>query len=532
MVQAFRGVGKSWLTAAFVVWKLLVDPQRKILVVSQSGEYAATMSVFIKRLIDELPECYHLRPRQGQRTSNVAFDVGPAKADKVPSVRSTGVNGQYTGSRAHDIVADDVEVPKNVYTQLMRTRLSEQVKEFDDLLVSDQDADGNKKPTEELPTITFLGTPQSEVTTYADLPTRGYDVRIWPARIPEDLARYCGRLAPFVLKMIEGGAKAWTPVDPRRFDNRALRSKERSAGRSRFALQYMLDTTLADALKYPLKHKDLMVLALDKERGPVALAWAQDPNRTLINDLQSCGFTGDSYYSPGFISEDWAEWQNTVLSIDPSGMGEDETGWVVLRMLHARLFVVAAGGFKGGYSPENLKALADLAKDHKVNSVLIEKNFGGGMFAALLKPQLTKIYPCTITEVDAVGQKEVRIIDTLEPVMNQHRLVIDRSVIEKELEEQSPAFSLMFQMSRLTKERGALEHDDRLDALAHAVKHFQTQMASDTEDAAETQREQVEREFFERYVDSMNNPLLGHNGGPALGDYDFDEGNGRLNWNE
>ena len=33
VIEAFRGVGKSWITSAFVCWILLNDPQKKILVV-------------------------------------------------------------------------------------------------------------------------------------------------------------------------------------------------------------------------------------------------------------------------------------------------------------------------------------------------------------------------------------------------------------------------------------------------------------------------------------------------------------------
>ena len=36
IVSAFRGVGKSWITSAFVLWKLYLNPQLNILVVLQS----------------------------------------------------------------------------------------------------------------------------------------------------------------------------------------------------------------------------------------------------------------------------------------------------------------------------------------------------------------------------------------------------------------------------------------------------------------------------------------------------------------
>lgn len=48
----------------------------------------------------------------------------------------------------------------------------------------------------------YLGTPQTEMSIYNRLPERGYEIRIWPARIPVDPDKYQGRLSPFVMRMI------------------------------------------------------------------------------------------------------------------------------------------------------------------------------------------------------------------------------------------------------------------------------------------------------------------------------------------
>lgn len=111
ILQAFRGAAKSWITAAFVLWLLIHEPDHKVMVVSASKTRADAFSVFVKRLIAEMPELSELQARPGQRDSMVEFDVGPARADQSPSVKSVGVMGQLTGSRADTIVADDVEVP-------------------------------------------------------------------------------------------------------------------------------------------------------------------------------------------------------------------------------------------------------------------------------------------------------------------------------------------------------------------------------------------------------------------------------------
>ena len=188
-IQAFRGAGKSWITSAYVCHQLLLDPQRNILVVSASKTRADDFSTFTLRLIHEVPLLQHLRPRDGQRMSKISFDVGPAQASHAPSVKSLGITGQLTGSRADLIVADDVESANNSQTQMMRDKLSETIKEFEAII----------KPGGR---IIFLGTPQTEMSIYSDLQERGYKTRIWPARYPDKRLQEAqeGMLAPMVLE--------------------------------------------------------------------------------------------------------------------------------------------------------------------------------------------------------------------------------------------------------------------------------------------------------------------------------------------
>lgn len=192
VIQAFRGVGKSWITTAYAVWRLYCDPDKKIMVVSASKQAADNFSVFALQLINGMPELKHLSPRGDQRSAKVQFDVGLARESKDPSLRSLGVTSQLTGSRADIIIPDDIEVPNNSSTQQMREKLSEQVKEFDAIL----------KPGGE---ITFLGTPQCEQSIYNLLQQRGYETRIWPARFPDEkqLAAYGDRLAPMIRNQLE-----------------------------------------------------------------------------------------------------------------------------------------------------------------------------------------------------------------------------------------------------------------------------------------------------------------------------------------
>lgn len=488
MVQAFRGVGKTWIYAAFVCWRFFCNPEWKIMVVSATKATADDFSRFVKRLIDEMPLLNHLKPGVGQRDSNVFFDVGPSRPSKDPSMKSVGITGQITGSRADEILADDIESLNNSATEGARERLSEAVKEFDAVL----------KPNG---IITYLGTPQSAMTMYSKLPSRGYTIRVWPARIPEDPEVYNGTLSPFIYKLIEGGAAVGSSVDPKRFTDVDLMERELSYGLSGFALQFMLNTALNDALRFPLKLGDLITMPLDSRMGPMRLVWAGSAEY-VVEGVHNTGLPGDRFHKPMFISSEFAPYTQTVMAVDPSGKGEDETAFAVAKHLAGTLFVLDAGGIEGGYSDETMDRLIDIARTHNVNTFLIESNFGGGMFAKLLQSaMMRKKYICAIEEVTHSKQKEKRIIDTLEPVMNQHRLVMNQTVINKEFESAVSAdYSLMWQLAHITKDRGSLPHDDRLDALAMAVAFLSPHLSQDTEDAFKKHQEELENKMLEDFI--------------------------------
>jgi len=493
VIEAFRGVGKSWITSAFVLWLLLNDPQLRILVVSANKDRATAFSTFTKRLIAEVPELQHLQPdpQKNQRDSVEAFDVGPARAHQAPSVKSAGIFGQITGSRANIIIADDIEVPKNSYTPGMRERLAEAIKEFSAIILP---GDTSR--------IIYLGTPQTEASLYNVLPERGFKVRIWPARYPDNdwLLAYVDKVAPWIKERLDNKEKTvGDPVDPDRFNELDLIEREGDYGRTGFALQFMLDTRLSDDLKFPLKHRDLIVTDVDPEKAPVKLSYGSDPV-LMHKDLPLVGFTGDCYFRPFFISKDeWQNYQGSVLAIDPAGRGKDETGYAVVKMLYGRLFVTECSGFLGGYEEPNLRKLAMVAKKHRVNHILVESNFGDGMWTRLFSPILNKIYPVTVEEVKHTFQKELRIIDTLEPVMNQHKLVISPDVIRKDATADLH-YQLMYQMSRITRERGALGHDDRLEALAMAVGYWVEEMGVDSDTAHDQYQEHLTDQELEEFM--------------------------------
>jgi hypothetical protein len=492
VIEAFRGVGKSWITSAFVCHQLLLNPQENILVVSASKTRADDFSTFTLRLIHEMPILAHLRPRDGQRMSKISFDVAPAKASHAPSVKSLGITGQLTGSRAGIIIADDVESANNSMTQMMRDKLAETIKEFEAVL----------KPGGR---IIFLGTPQTEMSIYNLLDERGYKTRIWPARYPDDrLKTAMGyKLAPIVSDEpdVEG-----QPTDPDRFDSDDLLEREASYGKSGFALQFMLDVSLSDADKYPLKVNDFMVMSGPSSwsEAPVSVQWASGREQIEnVKQLPNVGLKGDYWAAPMNVSTETAKWDGSVMSIDPAGRGKDETAYTVVKMLKGQLYLTAAGGLKNGYADESLEVLCRVAKEQKVNKIIVESNFGDGMFTQLIKPVLTRVHPVSIEEVRHNTNKEKRIIDTLEPILNQHRLVVDDKVIQQDYQsEVDLKYKLFYQLTRLTRDKGSLIHDDRLDALSIAVGYWVETMDRDILRAVEDHKKDLLRDELDKFMES------------------------------
>lgn len=498
-VEAFRGVGKSWITSGLVTHDLYIEPESRELVVSANSKRAKDFTIFTRRLIEEWPLLQHLRPRRDQRDSVESFDVGPASNDQSPSVKAAGITGQITGSRASRIVPDDVEIPTNSDTVAKREILSDRVKEFSSILKP-----GGK--------VTYLGTPQTDESIYNKvLIPRGYRFRIWPARVPSKARaeKYGELLAPMVRRMVDQGVREGTPVEPSRFSEPVLTAKELDIGRSTFALQFMLDTSMSDAERYPLRCTDFTAVDCRGDLGPVKTAWASSPE-LAIKDAPVMGFSGDRFYRPMYTSKDFTEWQGCVMTIDPKGRGKDELGYAVVKMLNGNLFTADCKGLMGGYGPENLEALANIAKKHKVKKIIIESNFGDGMFLALFLPVLARIYDCSVEEVRHNIQKEKRIIDTLEPVMNQHRLMIDPQLIFEDAknynehpEEKAPQYSLIHQLTHITREKGSLVHDDRLDALAMAVAYWVEIMGKDDHGAVARHKQRLFDQELEKCYEAM-----------------------------
>ena len=489
-IRAFRGASKTWLTLAYCLWLWFNNPQERVLLISKSEKHSRDSLFMVRRWINQVPWLHHLAPdrRAGQRDSATKFDVGPADDDRSPSFTAASVSGQITGSRATLVILDDAETSENSLSAEMRDRLRDQVREVENVLVPNG------------PGCVVLGTPHHQESLYDGLREGGYAFQAWPCRYPSEAEKTDDLADAMIEDMDSGFASIGDPTWPTRFTSQELAEREGALGRSAFNMQMMLRTHAADGDQHPLKLSDLIVHPVNTEQAPLTIAWGQTNDRggtTRIQDIRSLGFSLDGFYAPIMFSNDWAKYTGTYMWIDPSGKGADRTAFAIVSHLNGTLYCHAVGGLDGGYSSMTLEGLALQAQTHRVNRVYIESNFGTGMLEQLFQPVLQRHFiprgdercpdgwAASIEGVRVSGQKEVRVISALEPICNQHRLVMDPSVARNE--------ELQRQFTRITRDRNCLRHDDEVEALAMCVKMWEEVMSADPQRGASRHRDMEQK---------------------------------------
>lgn len=509
MIQAQRGQAKTTVTAAYAVWRLIHDPTTRILIISSGDKMAKEISNWILQILSGMEELACMLPdrSKGDRASVEAFDIHYALkgAEKSPSVACMGITGNMQGKRADVLIADDIESQKNSATAEMRERLTHLSRDFTSI---------NSKGD-----IIYLGTPQSVDSIYNALPGRGFDIRIWPGRYPTDkeVDNYGMCLAPMIRNAMTadpslrvGGGLDGTrgkPTDNVILGEEILVKKEIDQGASYFQLQHMLDTRLSDAERFPIKLSKVIFMSVPSEQVPVQLFQQQAPQH-LISLPQDYPLMDKMYRLAG-SSNEFMKFEGTHMYVDPAGGGQngDETAYAVTRYAAGKVYLVDVGGVPGGLDTESLDALTAVAAKWKPNKISIEENYGKGALSQVWRPNLFKKVSTEVEDIWESGQKELRIIDTLEPVIGSGRLVIDEDLIlhdwktvQKYPAEKRASYSLLSQMAKITRDRGSLFHDDRIDAVAGSVRNWVEVLAVDDAQAVAAAQQAAFREM-------QSNPL-------------------------
>lgn len=481
MLQAQRGLGKSLITQIVCMWLLRRNRDEKIVVVSATSSRSESFVNFCFQLIVRIPLLNDLEPKGRDRASTKKLDVAGRTPDDSPSLCAFGVFSAKTGSRATIIIYDDVEIPENSDTAQKREKILAGVRDTANLGISNAF------------TETCICTPQSSESVYIPLKDEdGFRRTIIPAEYPEDPSVYEGDLAKHIARdMRVNPDRVGSPTDARQ-DARHL-AKQKMKGKARFKLHYMLDTQLSDEEKFPLKLRDLIVMDLEKDKAPLHVAYSSD-RKDALWEIKHKGFKGDSLFGPKFASYDnLVKYQGVAMFVDPSGRGTDETAYCVTAQLNGRIFLLDFGGIQGGYGDDALETLAYIAKEYSVHCIEVESNFGDGSFAELLKPIVSRIYRTAyrgsydkqnsgvaISDNRATTRKETRIIETLEPVVMQHKLIVNKSAIIRDSEKES-MYSFTYQYTHIQDIKGALKHDDIIDVVEMGVSYWQESLARDSD---------------------------------------------------
>ena len=495
----FRGQGKSYKTDCYVTWYLMNNPSNWVMLASASEKLAKQNLHLIKNWVQSTPWLRHLVPRKGskERDGAIEYDVAGNNA-KNPSVTAVGITGQLPGRRAHLIIADDVETYETALTLEQRARLRIRVKEFESIIVPG----GQTK---------YLMTPQHLETIALPLTKQhGYAARSWPARYPkEDEFESILGLSPTLKQNLKRGLNnPGDPTCPIRFNNDTLIQKEAKSGRSYWLQQFQLHVGDAELTRCPLRLSDLIVYPVNPDKAPITIQWGKSTNQgsTAIQDIESVGLEGDALYGPIFVdTEKYEPYHCTKMFIDPAGRGADENAWCIIGELFGKLWVKKIDAYTGGHNTENVDRMCHQARQYGVNDIYVEQQFGGEVLAELLRTRLGRLFvkpgenkrwpdgwSCNVETVRSTGQKEVRMIETVEPAMNQHRVIIDPEVAKDE--------KFCVQLTQVTRLRGCLQNDDRLDCFSGCVRQFTDYLDQDDEaQASRVKDESITDEELERF---------------------------------
>lgn len=510
MVAAQRGEAKSTIACLYAIWCIIQMPSSRVMLISGSGDKAEENGQLITKLIMHWDLLSYLRPeaKYGDRTSVTSFDVNWALkgVEKSASINCMGITAALQGYRADLLIPDDIETTKNGLTATERAKLVRQSQEFTSICTHGK--------------ILYLGTPQSRESIYNGLPARGFNMRIWPGRFPsvDEQERYGEYLAPSIIErclMLESqgmacrtgkgldGTRGWS-ADPQRYDEQTLIEKELDQGPEGFQLQYMLDTSLADEIRMQLKLKDLLVGEFAFDRVPEQVAWAADERFKLKFEAHMFAVQKPELYLPASMDGGWGALQQMTMFVDPAGNGGDELAYALGGVLGPYIHVCSIGGFKGGFAEDNLEKCIALAEEFGVKVIYVEKNMGAGAVGQLFRNYMNRIDEKTgkkrvtgiaVEDRQKNGQKEKRIVDTLRPIMQRHRLIFHRRALDDDWKslaqyptDQRNIRSVFHQIHNITTDRGSLQKDDRIDALEGLVRELTPALIRDDE-AATRQRE-------------------------------------------
>lgn len=510
--SCMREFGKTIIIASYICWKFDMDNNYMFVVQCANNDKAESIVNLVKNLLRNTKELQYMAPIKGQDTDNARrFNLRTkTSVTRESSITAYGSSTEITGAHVHEVIADDLETRENCLTDLRRERVLELVREYEDLLISD--IEGCR--------VIIIGTPQTQESLYFVLASSGYEMFRLPSRYPSLDNEHLDTLAPFLLKRLldkeDTYAVEWAPTYPERKSEEYLARKQMLQGDPRFYLQDLLDPSLSDDSIYPLKLANLMVYDSDLQYFPNKLRWSNRDAEKLT--IPTPGIRGkDFFYEPVSISDNYTEFVDSVMWVDPSGSGSDECSWTVAMGIPGHIHVPAVEASVDAFDESTLKRIALTAKKYNVKTVYVEPNYGGGAYRRLLQPVFDRLKVPAALEDDkyASKQKEPKILDTLIPIFGLHALSISTDVARDAI--------WGYQITHLNYTKGSLPHDDRVESFWGAVSKLihlvEETNLDDSIDHALERRKKAIMEYLgeDHFSDSSNDGPLSSYGLGSLG---------------
>lgn len=498
IMLAYRGFAKTTIINLFLVWDLWLDPTRQHAVWGQNRNFAADSVGQMLGWVETVPVLHPLKPGSKQKQSTFGFDT-PAKPLHVKgaSVNALSIGGAITGSRADILVIDDPETTQNGYTQQRRENLDRQMTEATMVI---------KETTGR---IIIPGTPHFDRSLYTRLKAKGYMIFIFPMTVPpKEVADACWEHYPKQVRDMIMSLPVGTPLDRFSEEEVAMRMAE---GKVTYERQCLLNLYRSSGTDRPLDITRIILYDANTRGLPQALEHAREP-QYIADDMSdySCADIGEKFYRPFKVAETVKTYDDRIVYVDPAGSGKDELVYCGAGAAAGYFVLWKIEGLKGGVTKENLEKIIDYAISIKATAIYWESNLNTGaewcraVMDEKYAPRFGRAALPPVIPVHNQMNKEQRILQTLDPIINSGRMVITpEAVIGDYLSAQDKGidtfqdYTLTAQISNFNP-RDKLPFDDRIDCLTGAAaklaSHLQiTPIKQATDEDYERMKEFLER---------------------------------------
>ncbi len=413
LLLAFRGCGKSTLIGLYAAWRLTINPNFRILVLSADDHLAIRMVRNVRRIIERHPACCDILPENPNEWAADRFTIKRSADLRDPSMVAAGITGNITGMRADLIICDDVEVPNTSDTVDKREELRTRLHELSFIKSSDA-------------TMLYIGTPHAFDTIYADKPRD--DI---PGHIPF-LDGFKTLRLPIYTK---DGSSRW----PEKFNLDKIHDIQRRVGQARFQSQMML-------APYNINDSYLDPASIDFYDD--SLLYIKEIRKTYLGDRQILSIR--AFWDPALATGSRDKSVVAVIAIDTTGH----------YFLHHLAYLNVTSDANGNIAQAQCKAVADILERFRIPVMGIEINGIGQMLPGILREIIAQAHLGTsIIGVTHHGPKNERIIQALETPMAARMVHAHQSLLR----------TRFFDELRDFKPNHSGNHDDGLDAVASAL---------------------------------------------------------------